>query len=424
MACNVGSANPDIAGLGIMISFALQAGLSLCLSILSLSLWKSAVLAADQVGASMLRDITDTVALIQALNIRWGEIDRADLTVAINTLDDHRPNSRLRDLCEIFLAVLDQPPPPTSAAALNPTTSIGKWMWKWAKNAALKKKYIDDLLATISDIQVVNAIGLLIAALAQHKSLSLYHLHVVYDTASFTGVSICASIINVSASAHNLRWTRTFAMFAYLFLFFSFSVVFGIKLSNWDENVTGKCYNTRRISSPNGSHPSSDIAYLAVTCFYSIYALWSCSTSAFPILALACFSKQPFQSDLARRFTRKWEAFLGKLRVREVIQRGRFYASIFFPVSMHPSILVLSGYFTVLAPPRPEIRVWVLVPLAMLQYPLHLYMAIAIRKDNDRFLEGGSENDWGFGQIVALVLCAATCIECIRGVSGKRDLFV
>ncbi|KAM0420656.1 hypothetical protein ACHAPT_011572 [Fusarium lateritium] len=76
------------------------------------------------------------------------------------------------------------------------------------------------------------------------------------------------------------------------------------------------------------------------------------------------------------------------------------------------------GYFALLVHPKPEYRVWALVPLAMGQYPLHLYMVIAIRKGNERFLEGSSENDWGFGQIVALAMCAATCIECVRGFSG------
>lgn len=52
--------------------------------------------------------------------------------------------------------------------------------------------------------------------------------------------------------------------------------------------------------------------------------------------------------------------------------------------------------------------------IALLQYPLHLTMAIIVRKRNERLLEGDSENQWGFGQIVALLLCAGTLVECFR----------
>jgi hypothetical protein len=45
-----------------------------------------------------------------------------------------------------------------------------------------------------------------------------------------------------------------------------------------------------------------------------------------------------------------------------------------------------------------------LVLTALLQYPLHLYMVIAIRQSNKRSLGGDGENTWGFGQVVALVL--------------------
>jgi hypothetical protein len=38
------------------------------------------------------------------------------------------------------------------------------------------------------------------------------------------------------------------------------------------------------------------------------------------------------------------------------------------------------------------------------QYPLHLYMAIKIRTANENSLLGDSENSWGFGQIVPLIL--------------------
>jgi hypothetical protein len=46
-------------------------------------------------------------------------------------------------------------------------------------------------------------------------------------------------------------------------------------------------------------------------------------------------------------------------------------------------------------------------------------MVIAMRAVNEGRLTGNSENAWGFGQIVALILMFATILECVRGFSGK-----
>lgn len=56
---------------------------------------------------------------------------------------------------------------------------------------------------------------------------------------------------------------------------------------------------------------------------------------------------------------------------------------------------------------------------AFLQLPLHLYSVIALRATNQSLLEGDSENAWGFGQVVALVMVLATLTECWKGVKGQ-----
>lgn len=56
--------------------------------------------------------------------------------------------------------------------------------------------------------------------------------------------------------------------------------------------------------------------------------------------------------------------------------------------------------------------------LALAQYPLHLYSVLALRISNQHLLAGESENTWGFGQIVALVMLAQTFIECLRAFKG------
>jgi heme/copper-type cytochrome/quinol oxidase subunit 4 len=58
----------------------------------------------------------------------------------------------------------------------------------------------------------------------------------------------------------------------------------------------------------------------------------------------------------------------------------------------------------------------IVIILALLQYPLHLYFMITVRTANTDLLEGeDQENDWGFGQTVALVLLGLTVLELRNG---------
>ncbi|KAK8048146.1 hypothetical protein PG994_009876 [Apiospora phragmitis] len=50
----------------------------------------------------------------------------------------------------------------------------------------------------------------------------------------------------------------------------------------------------------------------------------------------------------------------------------------------------------------------------MIQYPVQGYMMYALRATNEQYLSGSSENEWGFGQIVALVLVVAMVLECVK----------
>jgi hypothetical protein len=63
---------------------------------------------------------------------------------------------------------------------------------------------------------------------------------------------------------------------------------------------------------------------------------------------------------------------------------------------------------------------YTLLGIAMLQCPLHIYSIFALRASNERYLEdGSSEQDWGFGQIAAVVLLAGNILQIIDGVVGK-----
>jgi heme/copper-type cytochrome/quinol oxidase subunit 4 len=59
--------------------------------------------------------------------------------------------------------------------------------------------------------------------------------------------------------------------------------------------------------------------------------------------------------------------------------------------------------------------------LALLQFPLHLYMMITLRVNNSTRLDGTeSESDWRFGQTVAVLLLGMTIREIISGFQEWR----
>lgn len=129
---------------------------------------------------------------------------------------------------------------------------------------------------------------------------------------------------------------------SYLFaaMFLALTILLCVRLAAWAPDAKpGRCYDARLIAITDTDHPSTDIAYVAVT------AAWMLSAMASAI-------------------------FLGARRRR-----------------------------------------WVLVS-AFLQFPVHLYMAVALRSVNQGLLEGDEgENAWDFGQTTAVVLLAVAVAE-------------
>lgn len=63
----------------------------------------------------------------------------------------------------------------------------------------------------------------------------------------------------------------------------------------------------------------------------------------------------------------------------------------------------------------------VLLLVAIGQYIVHLYMAVSIRKDNKEYLAGDSEDQWGFGQVIAMVLLIPVVREIGKAYIGGLD---
>jgi len=164
------------------------------------------------------------------------------------------------------------------------------------------------------------------------------------------------------------------AIFAIFYL--AYVILFGIKLNQWKTDELGHCYRYNYTALPHSSHPQVDKVYLGITCFYMV------------LLLIMCFV------------------------VAQVDSKADYIGKIFWP---HDS----DGHFWVRFLAW-AMRVW-LVFTALLQFPLHLYMVIALRAANEKYLEveEDSEQTWGFGQVVALVLVIPVLREYIRGRISK-----
>lgn len=150
-------------------------------------------------------------------------------------------------------------------------------------------------------------------------------------------------------------WTRKLLLATFSVLYLSFSIIFGISLTTWNDEIPGRCYNTRLIANPADSHPYVDRIYLGITCWYCLSILGVCVSASTKII----YERQ-------------------------------------------------ATYYEFLV-----------VHYALIQYPLHLYMVVAMRASNEGKVGNNSENEWGFGQVVALVLASNTVLECIHGITGK-----
>ncbi|KAI1467274.1 uncharacterized protein F4812DRAFT_431967 [Daldinia caldariorum] len=198
--------------------------------------------------------------------------------------------------------------------------------------------------------------GIALISTALRKEIDLYHLHLVYDTVSFVGVSnaaalVCWTVMRAksleSRSRHRIfpaYWNGRFRVsYFFAILFLALTIFLEVRLDEWSLTAeeAGYCYITTGLSAPGASHPTADKAYVAIT------AIW---------LLLVMFG------------------------------------SLFASVKFRKPLLVLSA----------------------LQFPVHLYMMIKLRMENYPYLEGEDENRWDFGQTTATILLAVTIVQLVH----------
>ncbi|KAJ3546279.1 hypothetical protein NM208_g1646 [Fusarium decemcellulare] len=397
MTCDVGETNPDIAGLGILISFATQAGLSIILSCISLVLWKNLA---------------------------------TSLLVKRNTNPLYSPYEDIKQLSIYAEALMGVVRSRQDVEA----------QYESAKDArrTLKRRI------SMCDLQIFNALALLLAALIQWRSLSLYHLHIVYDTASFTMISACASFICMPL--HDVRLSQKLFLAAYFCIFMSFTAVFSLRLGQWDINKPGHCYVI-----PVGPRSSFDLL------FDEIYILITAQYSAITII-LGYRSSQTLPSELHQKLEQpmtssivkaakllRLEKFLSGLdafkqrflsimkfmaRITDVSNLSRRQRLVRYILIAALILLfltpVLAGFLALwylnvifVRGKQEDIASYIAI-VSLVQGTIHLGVAIALRIRNKKELHGDSESTWGFGQIISLLLLAGTLTECIRGISDYR----
>ncbi|KAK6815658.1 hypothetical protein PG987_016662 [Apiospora arundinis] len=296
---------------------------------------------------------------------------------------------------------------------------------------------IDRVLRTIGDTQLLNGISLLIGALIQHQSLGLYHLHIVYDVVNFTGVSAAAAVTTTFKRPDGFFFSG-FLISVYSGLYLAFTILFGMKLQMWDESISGQCYNTSRMSTPGAAHPYVDSIYLGFTALYLFASLLMCRFVA-PVTSTTIVERLgqlkspifPFMASIVRRigtFNRARKQWIAKFQLSRAISAivqwrlRKAKLSRSDPAKtcrlegLVKSLEENDYYGLDLATSDTSpygARATVLI-IALVQYPVHGYMVYALRSSNEEFLTGSSENEWGFGQIVALVLVAAILLECVK----------
>ncbi|KAI1450904.1 hypothetical protein F5Y02DRAFT_7174 [Annulohypoxylon stygium] len=227
------------------------------------------------------------------------------------------------------------------------------------EHACEKKRlgFVSEILMVGNDLQMITGIALIITAISSAEEIDLYHLHLVFDTVSFVGISnaaalVCWTIMGAKSKKKKKQnkvmpahWTGRFRvsyMFAVLFLVLTIFLL--IRLDGWSltSEELGRCYITTGISGPNAIHPTADKTYVAIT------AIWLLLVMAGTLFAPARFAKL---------------------------------------------LLILSS----------------------LQFPVHLYMMIKLRTENQAFLEvGENENHWDFGQTTAIILLVVAITELIH----------
>ncbi|KAH8205600.1 hypothetical protein TruAng_000306 [Truncatella angustata] len=167
---------------------------------------------------------------------------------------------------------------------------------RYEEHEAEKKrlKLVSDILMVGNDVQMLTGIALLITAFSQYgmagdeDRIDLYHLHLIFDTVSFVGVSNCSALICWTFMAaklpymsspvssglkqsknHHLSLTsaRHRAGYVFALCFLVLTILLELRLNDWklESEELGNCFRDGLTAITSASQPGSAKTYVAVT---------------------------------------------------------------------------------------------------------------------------------------------------------------
>jgi hypothetical protein len=204
-------------------------------------------------------------------------------------------------------------------------------------------------------------------------------------------ISNCAASMCIFSQGRLKGFLRLFLISIWTILFIAYFSVFASQLQKWDNDVPLHCYDTKALSLPKRPHPYMDNVYVIITFFTALGSINLAGNLAIASLAHEELLKlNPTRTKLTARFEKQRPL---------LIQIYRFVLLI---------LDKMTNLFQV-----------TLVQIALLQCPVHIWSIFALRFSNtDKFDDGSVEQEWGFGQIVAMVLVGATLFPIVDGVTG------
>lgn len=135
-----------------------------------------------------------------------------------------------------------------------------------------------------------------------------------------------------------------------------------------------------------------DNIYIGITFFTAFSSIGLAQNLALVSLAHEELLKwNPARSKFIARLEKKWPLIT------------QFYAWVLLVIEKMTSLWQIS-----------------LVQIALLQCPVHIWSMFTLRfANNGKLDDGRGEQEWGFGQIVAMVLVGATVFPIVDGLTGR-----
>ncbi|XXH05006.1 Zinc transporter [Hypoxylon texense] len=222
-----------------------------------------------------------------------------------------------------------------------------------AEHATEKKRlgFVNEILMVGNDLQMITGVALIITTLADWQNIDLYHLRLVYETVSFVGISNAAALV---------CWTFVGAKTKTL------------KTKSKNKFIPAHWTPRFRVSYVFG------VLFLVLTIFLEVRLdQWSLTAEETGFCYVTtglttAGASHPVTDKAYVAVTATWLLLV-------------VFGALFCSVHFRKPLLILGG----------------------LQFPLHLYMMIKLRTENQPFLEGEggeSEGNWDFGQTTATLL--------------------